>query len=295
MPDPVATRHDSWIRTAVWVRTRVTALRSWLLKEAADYKSHATTEALQWIRTNAAEIHLQALLYTNHLVKIYHALEAQSMPTPGEADTKPVPVVLTAYPRLMGLLAALTTSSTASTFTSPVEQTLLGKKGDGTPYYVVPECRTQFQAALKAMVQKLGTYLDSHAAFIAQVQALHPKNVASIATDVTGYRELFQPGELAQLQSPNNGEWCLYRAMCRTVPCEAFDLFTWWSARREELPILARAALAALATPAHSMDIERVFSRLGGLLSPQRMGLSAENKWSHLSFAVHGDVLQRLR
>ena len=62
------------------------------------------------------------------------------------------------------------------------------------------------------------------------------------------------------------------------------------SARRVELPILARAALAALATPAHSMDVERVFSRVGGLLSPQRMGLSAGNEWSHLLFVVHGDV-----
>ena len=62
------------------------------------------------------------------------------------------------------------------------------------------------------------------------------------------------------------------------------------SARRVELPILARAALAALATPAYSMDVERVSSPVGGLLSPQRMGLSAENEWSHLLFAVHGDL-----
>ena len=75
---------------------------------------------------------------------------------------------------------------------------------------------------------------------------------------------------------------------------DGFSLFRWWSARRVELPILATAALAALATPTHSMDIERVFSRLGILLTPQRMGLSEENNWSHLSFAVHGDVLHKL-
>ena len=185
------------------------------------------------------------------------------MLTLGNADAKPGLVVLTAYPQLMGLLADLTTSSTNSTFASPIEQTLIGKKADDTPYYDVVECRTQFQAALKAMVNKLGTYLELHAAFIVQVQALHPKNVASIATDVTTYRGLFQSGELARLQSPNNGEWCLYQAMRRTVPWqgETFDLFTWWSARCDEMPILARVALAALATPAHNMDIERVFSR----------------------------------
>ena len=224
-------------------------------------------EALQWIRTNATEIYLQALFveeYTDCLVKTYHALEAQSMPTLGNVDTKLVPVVvLTAYPRLMGLLADLTASSTNSTFASPVEQTLIGKEADDTPYCDVVECRTQLQAALNAMVNKLGTYLELHAAFIVQVQALHPKNVASIATNITAYWELFQPGELTQLQSHNNGEWCLYQVMCRTVPWQGdtFDLFTWWSAHDDELPILARVPLAALATPAHSMDSEQVFSR----------------------------------
>ena len=84
--------------------------------------------------------------------------------------------------------------------------------------------------------------------------------------------------------------------MCPAVPWkeDGFSLFRWWSARRVELPILAPAALAALATPMHSMDIERVFSWLGMLLTPQRMGLSEENKWCHLSFAVHVDVLHKL-
>ena len=140
------------------------------------------------------------------------------MPTLGNVDAKPVPFVLTAFPRLMGLLADLPASSTNTTFASPVEQTLIGKKADDTPYYDVVECRTQFQAALKAVVNKLGTYLELHAAFIVQVQALHPKNAGPIATDVTAYRELFQQGELAQLQSLNNVEWCLYQAMCITVP-----------------------------------------------------------------------------
>ena len=173
----------------------------------------------------------------------------------------------------------------------------MGKKADDTPYYAVAECRSQFQSASKAMAQKLGTYLELHAAFIVQVHALHPKNVDSIAPDVIAYRELFQLGKLAQLLSPSNVDWCLYRAMCRHVPwqSETFDLFTWWPARCAEMPILARAALAALATPAHRMDVERVFGRLGGLLSLQRMGLLAENKWSHLSFAPHGDVLHRLQ
>ena len=84
--------------------------------------------------------------------------------------------------------------------------------------------------------------------------------------------------------------------MCCDVPWkgDSFDLFRWWLAWRDALPILARAVLAALATPMHSLDVERIFSWLGGLLTPQRMGLTEENKWSHLSFVVHGDVLHKL-
>ena len=84
--------------------------------------------------------------------------------------------------------------------------------------------------------------------------------------------------------------------MCTAVPWkeDGFSLFRRWSAHRVELPNLALAALAALATPTHSMDIERVFSRLGMLPTPQRMRSSEENKWSHLSFAVHRDVLHNL-
>ena len=49
-------------------------------------------------------------------------------------------------------------------------------------------------------------------------------------------------------------------------------------AQRAELPILTRAALAALATPTHSMDIERIFNPLGIMLTPHRMGLTEDNK-----------------
>ena len=56
------------------------------------------------------------------------------------------------------------------------------------------------------------------------------------------------------------------------------------------MPTLAAAALTALVNPLHSMDVERVFSRLGGHISPQRRGLQLEWKWTHLSFMVHGDV-----
>ena len=125
---------------------------------------------------------------------------------------------------------------------------------------------------------------------------MHPRNIHSIRPKVATCSKLFSPNELAQLRSTGNGEWLLYRSICPVVPWEedGFSLFRWWSARRVELPILAPAALAALATPTHSMGIERVFSLLGMLPTPQRMGLSEENKWSHLSFAVHGDVLHKL-
>ena len=146
------------------------------------------------------------------------------------------------------------------------------------------------------MANKLNKYLDGHAAFLVEAQALHPKNIDAIMANVASYSNLFSPHELAQLRSTENGEWVLYRSMCPAVPWkeDGFSLFRWWLVRRVELPILAPAALAALATPTHSMDIERVFSRLGMLLTPQRMGLSEENKWSHLSFVVHGDVLHKL-
>ena len=146
------------------------------------------------------------------------------------------------------------------------------------------------------MVAKLDKYLHGHGAFLKQAQALHPKNTDSLNTNVVSYNKLFFPAELAQLQSATNGEWALYRSMCHDVPWkgDSFDLFQWWLARHDELPLLARAALAALATPMHRMDVERIFSWLGGLLTPQRMGLTEENKWSHLSFVVHGDVLHKL-
>ena len=146
------------------------------------------------------------------------------------------------------------------------------------------------------MLAKLNKHLHGHGTFLKHAQALHPKNVDSLNASVVAYKELFQPAELAQLQSTTNGEWSLYLSMCRDVPWKEdnFDLFRWWRARRDELPILTRAALAALATPVHSMDVERIFSCLGGILTPQCMGLHEDNTWSHLSFAVHGDVLHKL-
>ena len=173
---------------------------------------------------------------------------------------------------------------------------LLRQKQYGAPYYDVALWRPQFVLVLRDMVTKLDKSLHGHGAFVKQTQAPHPKNMDSLNSSVVSYNELFFPGELAQLQLATNGEWALYRSMCHGVPWkgDSFDLFRWWLARRDELPILARAALAALATPMHSMDVERIFSRLGGLLTPQCMSLTEENKWSHLSFVVPGDVLHRL-
>ena len=79
MPDPVATRHDSWIRIAVWIRPRVLQIRTWLAKEAVEYKSSNTTTAFAWMRDHSSEIHLQAVFveqFSDHLVKVYHKLEA---------------------------------------------------------------------------------------------------------------------------------------------------------------------------------------------------------------------------
>ena len=145
-------------------------------------------------------------------------------------------------------------------------------------------------------VSQAGQVLAWHGAFLKQAQALHPKNMDSLNTNVVSYNELFFPAELAQLLSAANGEWALYRSMCCDVPWkgDSFDLFRWWMPRRDALPILTQAALAALATPMHSMDVQRIFSRLGGIFTPQRMGLHEDNKWSNLSFAVHGDVLHKL-
>ena len=146
------------------------------------------------------------------------------------------------------------------------------------------------------MANKLNKYLDGYAAFLVEAQALHPKNIDAIMANVASYSNLFPPHELAQLRSTENGEWALYRSMCPAVPWkeDGFSLFRWWSARHVELPTSAPAVLAALATPTQSMAIERVFSRLGMLLTLQRMGLSKGNKLSHLSFAVHGNVFHKL-
>ena len=287
MPQPVATRHDSWIRTAVWVRTHTQKIREWLAEEAKGYPSAGTRAALEWVRGQASAIYLQAVFvdqFSNHLVKVYHKLEAQTMPTPGDEDRQPRCRVLEAYDSLRKLEAALTTASTATAFGGRVEAALHRKRSDDSPFYDVEECRTEFRSALKAMVDKLNKYLDGHAAFLVEAQALHPKNTDSIRPTVASYCKLFSLNELAQLRSTGNGEWLLYRSMCPAVPWEedGYSLFRWWSARRVDLPILAPSAVAALVTPMHNMEIERVYSQLGMLLTPQRMGLSEENKWSHV-------------
>ena len=87
MLDPVATQHDSWIKCAIWFEERVTEIRQWLIKEATDYSSANTTSAKDWVRTNAADIHVEGVFvehFSATLVKVYHALEEQSMPTPGD-------------------------------------------------------------------------------------------------------------------------------------------------------------------------------------------------------------------
>ena len=61
MPDPVATRHDSWMRTAVWVRKRTQQRRGWLAKEAIDYLSAGTRAALEWVRRHGAAIYRHAV------------------------------------------------------------------------------------------------------------------------------------------------------------------------------------------------------------------------------------------
>ena len=106
------------------------------------------------------------------------------------------------------------------------------------------------------------------------------------------YAQLFTPTDLAKLQGTGKAEWHLYMSMAKNAArqSESFDIFDWWESNRALMPTITAAALAALATPLHSMDVERVFSRLGGLITPQRMGLQADAKWTHVSFMVHGDV-----
>ena len=127
---------------------------------------------------------------------------------------------------------ALTTASTAVTFGGTVESALFCKRSDDSPFHDVEERRTEFCSTLKAMVDKLNKYLDRHAAFHVEAQALHPKNIDSIMPNVASFSNLFSPSELARLRSTENGEWASYRSMCPVVPWkkDCFGLFRWWSA-----------------------------------------------------------------
>ena len=107
--------------------------------------------------------------------------------------------MLEAFDSLRKLEAALTTASIATAFGGRVEAALHRKRSDDSPFYDVEECRTEFRSALKAMVDTLNKYLDGHAAFLVEAQALYPKNNDSIRPTVASYSSLFSPNELAQL------------------------------------------------------------------------------------------------
>ena len=105
--------------------------------------------------------------------------------------------MLEAHGSLKKLEAALTTASTTVTFGGTVESALLRKKADYSPFHDVEERRTEFCSALKAMADKLNKYLDGHAAFLVEAQALHPTNIEWTMANVSSYSNLFFPHELA--------------------------------------------------------------------------------------------------
>ena len=89
------------------------------------------------MRDHNSEIHLQAVFveqFSDHLVNVYHKLEAQIMSTPGDESRKPLCLVLGAHSSLMALQAALVTVSMAASFGGRMEKTLMGKRSNGTPY-----------------------------------------------------------------------------------------------------------------------------------------------------------------
>ena len=70
-------------------------------------------------------------------------------------------------------------------------------------------------------------------------------------------------------------EWSTYLAVAssaqKTTPNE------FWKAVEVRLPKLASAATSLLQLPAHSVDVERSFSKVKMLLTPQRLSLKKEN------------------
>ena len=299
LPDPCATRHDSWIHSATWFHTRIASVKAWLQLEVERYPSTATMAALQHITNHRNKLNLQAAMLHEHLlpvVELYHKLEKQTMPTPGNITGKRACQVFAGYDKLCSLQAVFTNQA-RQLFLGPLSKEMLHRKtANGSSVYDVDAYTRQFCGLFESMGQKLDHYMNYHTSFLKQCRILHPKHVAGLNHVLKSYHELFTPVELNKLQDPRNGEWHMYVTTAHQANWQAenFDIFQWWEGNRALMPTLAAAALTALATPLHSMDVERVFSRLGGLISPQRMGLQLEGKWTHLSFMVHGDVGHRL-
>ena len=71
-------------------------------------------------------------------------------------------------------------------------------------------------------------------------------------------------------------EWTTYLEIAKSANLpETPRLF--WLATRTRLPILSKVALGLLQVPARSVDVERSFSKVGMLLTPQRRRMTEEN------------------
>lgn len=54
------------------------------------------------------------------------------------------------------------------------------------------------------------------------------------------------------------------------------DVYNWWAQHKAEFPTISRVAARLLAIPATSVPVERLFSKLKRLVSPQRASLAAD-------------------
>lgn len=131
---------------------------------------------------------------------------------------------------------------------------------------------TSASGAITTSAEKLERYIKGKQPampFFEACRILDPQQLPLISNDRTKYLDV-----LPELRDCTD-EWSTYLSIASTSLTKSPQEF--WNALCTRLPKLSQAALTLLAVPPHSVDVERSFSKVKMLLTPQRRRLTEEN------------------
>ena len=257
------TRWTAWIKATIYHSNKIDLYPDFFLQELEISDCAYIQELFDIVTTRFTEIKLHLSFLAEHGQKIIAAIEFF------EISNKPI--AHRVYNMITDFSAVLENGTTNVIYLKRTDALLNSCTFTNTEVAAVLEL---FMGGFRLAHRKFCKHIENQKTAVEMFKSIRifdPTQRPTLPRDITQYSNLkgFSSAGTQLLD-----EWAIYWGINEIFDMNSFDIVSFWISRGESMPILSKLALNYIWVPASAATVERSFSKLKQLESPQRLAMS---------------------